>query len=80
MPVLSRAEGPARVLFATELWFPPNGFLPPHRLALVEREEGGRVLAIVDGALPGPGDAGTLRPDLEGRPHWTASSGDAPTS
>lgn len=62
---------PARVLFATELWFPPTGFSSPHRLAIVVDAGGRRRLAIVDGDLPLKGALGAIRLDAEGRAHWS---------
>jgi uncharacterized OB-fold protein len=61
----------AKVLAATELMVPPHGFSPPHRLALVESEDGTHNLAIVDGELPKAGEAGELNIDAEHRMHWT---------
>jgi uncharacterized OB-fold protein len=44
------------VLAATELLHPPSGWPAPHRLALVEIAEGVRLLGVVEGALPKPGE------------------------
>ena len=44
------------VLASTELLRPPEGWSAPHRLALVELNEGIRLLALVDGRLPVPGE------------------------
>ena len=43
------------VLAATELTSPAQGWPTPHRIALVELAESVRVLAVVEGPLPGIG-------------------------
>ena len=43
-------------LAATELSSPAPGWAAPHRMALVELAEGVRVLAVIDGPVPGQGD------------------------
>ncbi len=45
------------VLASTELEYPAEGWSAPHRLALLEVADKVRLLAIVDGPLPSPGDA-----------------------
>jgi uncharacterized OB-fold protein len=45
----------AQVLAATELFVPPPGWATPHRLVLVEAEEGVRILAVSPEILPNPG-------------------------
>ena len=65
------------VLAATELSAPPEGFPSPHRLALVELSESARLLAVVDGPLPVPGDAVEVLPEgdhfvARGRPYPAA--------
>lgn len=69
---LSREErsGDARVLAATELHSPAEGFSAPHRLLLVELEGGGRTMAVVEGALPSVGARGRLERSTEGRHLW----------
>jgi uncharacterized OB-fold protein len=52
-----------RVLAATELHYPASGWHAPHRLALIELADAVRVLAIVDGPLPAPGDLVEVRRD-----------------
>ncbi|MCI4341929.1 MAG: hypothetical protein L3K11_06135 [Thermoplasmata archaeon] len=52
-----RISNQASVLAATEVSTPPAGFAPPHRLALLEAADGVRILALVHGALPEPGDS-----------------------
>lgn len=51
------------VLAATELAVPPEGFSAPHRLILLELEEGVRILAQTDGALPAHGEKLRVRRD-----------------
>ena len=51
------------VLAATELQYPASGWHAPHRLALVEVADAVRVLAIVEGGLPLPGDLVEVRRD-----------------
>jgi uncharacterized OB-fold protein len=63
----------AKILAATELMVPPLGFNPPHRLAMVEGEDGTHLLAIVDGVLPKVGEMGALSSDAEHRMHWVAA-------
>ena len=46
----------ATTLAATVLEVPPPGWEKPHALALVELEDGVRLLALVDGPLPGAGE------------------------
>lgn len=53
-----------RAIAATELSAPAPGWAAPHRLVLAEVADGVRVLAVVDGALPSPGDP--LRIALDG--------------
>jgi uncharacterized OB-fold protein len=60
---LSPALG--RVLAATELVHPADGWEAPHRLALVELPEAVRLLAIVDGSLPSVGAVVAVRRDGE---------------
>jgi len=57
------ASAVGRVLAATELHYPASGWHAPHRLALVEMVDTVRVLAIVDGGLPVPGDLVEVRRD-----------------
>ena len=52
-----------RVLAATELLYPPEGWPSPHPLALVEVADAVRLLAIVDGSLPALGAVVSVRPD-----------------
>ncbi len=49
------------VLASTLLEVPPAGWPAPHRLALIEVEDGVRLLAIVDGELPAPGAFAEVR-------------------
>ncbi len=49
------------VLAATELHYPASGWHAPHRLALVEMADAVRVLAIIEGGLPSPGDLVEVR-------------------
>jgi uncharacterized OB-fold protein len=49
------AQGTVRA--ATELSVPATGWSAPHRLALVELAEGIRVVAVVGGPLPTPGES-----------------------
>jgi len=50
-----RAAPGATVLAATSLEVPPPGWERPHRLALVEVEDGVRLIVIVEGGLPPAG-------------------------
>ena len=52
-----------RVLAATELQVPPAGWSAPHRLVLVELEEGVRLLATAADHLPERGNSVTVRRD-----------------
>ena len=64
-----------KVLVATELVNPAEGWTAPHRLALVEMADSVRLLAIVDGTLPVPGAVVSIRKDGEiyrARPEPTA--------
>ena len=54
-----------KVLVATELVNPSEGWTAPHRLALVEMSDSVRLLAIVDGVLPAPGAVVSVRKDGE---------------
>lgn len=54
-----------QVLAATELEVPSAGWTAPHRLALVEVAGGIRLLCIVRGSLPAPGDGATVTRDGE---------------
>ncbi|HKV90752.1 MAG TPA: zinc ribbon domain-containing protein [Thermoplasmata archaeon] len=49
------------VLAATELLAPAAGWPAPHRIAIVEAAEQVRVLGVVRGAVPAPGDRLTIR-------------------
>ncbi|HTW40379.1 MAG TPA: zinc ribbon domain-containing protein [Thermoplasmata archaeon] len=51
------------VLVSTELTAPAEGWASPHRLALVEMPESVRLLAVVEGPLPGPGTVVSVRKD-----------------
>ena len=53
------------VLAATEVTTPAEGWKPPHRLALIEMPQSVRLLAIVDGPVPAPGDVVAVRRDGE---------------
>ena len=53
------------VLAATELLVPPAGFDAPHRLALLELEEGVRLLATTRGELPAVGEKRRVRREGE---------------
>jgi hypothetical protein len=53
----------ATTLAATSLEVPPPGWEKPHALALVELEDGVRLLALVDGPLPRPGELLEIRLD-----------------
>jgi uncharacterized OB-fold protein len=53
------------VLASTELSSPAAGWTAPHRLALIELAEAVRVLAVVDGPLPEPGDHAEVTRDGE---------------
>ena len=67
-----------KVLVATELVNPAEGWTAPHRLALVEMSDSVRLLAIVDGSLPVPGAVVSVRKEGEvyrARPEPTASEG-----
>jgi uncharacterized OB-fold protein len=66
--------GKAVVRAATELLVPPQGFSSPHRLAIVEAEGRGLLLAVVDGPLPAFHDVGELGADAEGRIWWHVPS------
>jgi uncharacterized OB-fold protein len=70
-----REERPptGRILCATELFSPAEGWSSPHRLALVELEEGGRLLVRVPGPPPQSGERGILSRDEQGRWVWIAS-------
>jgi len=57
------APAVGNVLAATELHYPATGWHAPHRLALVEVADAVRVLAIMDGGLPLPGDLVEVRRD-----------------
>jgi uncharacterized OB-fold protein len=52
-----------RVLAATELVVPAEGWASPHVLALVEVADAVRLLAIVDGETPAPGVVVSVRTD-----------------
>ena len=56
-------EGVGQVLASTELHYPASGWHAPHRLALIEVADSVRLLAIVEGALPVPGDLVEVRLD-----------------
>jgi hypothetical protein len=51
------------VLAATSLEVPPPGWEKPHPLALVEVEDGVRLLVVPDAALPPVGTTVTVRAD-----------------
>ena len=51
------------VLAATEVTSPAEGWKSPHRLALVEMPQSVRLLAIVEGPVPAPGDVVSVRRD-----------------
>jgi uncharacterized protein len=51
------------VIAASELVYPPPGWAPPHRLALVEVADGVRLLGVVDGSLPALGAPVVVRRD-----------------
>ncbi len=53
------------VLVATELMYTATGWTAPHRLALVEMPEAVRLLGIVEGPLPAPGDLVAVRKDAD---------------
>lgn len=53
------------MLAATELSVPPPGWPRPHRLAILEAVDGVRLLAVVDGPLPLPGQMMTIGRDGE---------------
>lgn len=53
-PIALSAAGVVKA--ATELSATAAGWTAPHRLALVELADGIRVLCVVDGTLPAPGD------------------------
>lgn len=59
--VEARIPPSAVVLAATELAAPSAGWSAPHRLAIVEAAEQVRILGIVRGPIPAPGDAVTVR-------------------
>jgi len=58
------SEGLGRVLASTSLEVPPPGFDRPHLLALVEVEDGVRLLVVPEAPLPVAGQ--TVRVRLEG--------------
>ena len=60
-----RAPALGKVLAATELVNPAEGWSSPHRLALVEVSDSVRLLAIVEGPLPTFGALVSLRKDGE---------------
>jgi uncharacterized OB-fold protein len=62
---VQRYSAPAlgTVLAATELTAPAEGWPSPHRLALVEMPEAVRLLAVIEGPLPSPGDVVAVRKD-----------------
>lgn len=62
-PLAVPAQG--AVLAATELERPTAGWPNPHRIALVELAQAVRVLALVDGRLPEPGEVVTVTRDGE---------------
>ena len=65
-----------KVLVATELVNPAEGWTAPHRLALVELSDSVRLLAIVEGTLPVPGAVVSVRSDgpvYRARPEPTAA-------
>ena len=67
-----------KVLVATELVNPAEGWTAPHRLALVEMSDSVRLLAIVDGSLPTTGAVVSVRKDGEvyrARPEPTVPEG-----
>ena len=51
----------AVVLAATELLAPAAGWSAPHRLAIAEATQQVRVLGVVRGPLPAPGDVVVVR-------------------
>ncbi len=60
---LYNAPALGRVLAATELVAPAEGWTSPHRLALVEVADAVRILAVVEGPLPANGSVVSVRPD-----------------
>lgn len=54
-----------RVLAATELMIPTPAWPAPHRLAIVELAEEVRLLVVVDGGSPNPGDLIPVQRDGE---------------
>ncbi len=79
------ASGLGKVLAATELEVPPPGWDRPHPLALVEIEDGVRLLVIPDRPLPAPGalvevreDGPCYRAGAPGRARDERGEGDAP--
>ena len=54
-----------RVLAATELSVPPPGWPSPHRIALLEAEEGVRLLAVVAGPMPAIGSTVAILQEAE---------------
>ncbi len=58
--------GQGRVLAATELSVPAAGWDAPHRLVVVELDEGGRVLALSPRELPASGRPGRVERSPEG--------------
>ena len=60
-------DGPGlgRVIAATELVSPAEGWASPHVLAIVELPDAVRLLAIVDGSLPAVGSVVSVRREGE---------------
>jgi uncharacterized OB-fold protein len=68
------------VLAATEVSVPPPEWPTPHRLALVEAEEGVRLLVVVRGDLPVIGDTVRLESTERGFAAIGRGEGDAPAA
>jgi len=56
-------SGLGKVVAATELEFPAEGWRSPHVLALIELPDAVRLLAIVEGGVPAVGSVVSVRRD-----------------
>jgi uncharacterized OB-fold protein len=70
----------ATVLASTELAVPPPDWPAPHRLALLEAEEGLRMLVVVRGELPALGETVRVESTDRGFAAIGRGEGDAPAA